>query len=344
MKYGGRLSLLAVLAVLVAGLAASTQREPRNREPDAAGLPQPAVLPATSEYVPEIIGGEAVQSDSFPWVAAIVSARYHSAYHGLLCAGVLIDPVWILTAAHCVRNQGATIHPGDIEIVTGRANLLAEEGQRIAVRQIEPHPDFNADTGNYDIALIQLAAAVAIQPVTLTLRDPASLIQQGVDSTVVGWGTTTWSIGQMGTYPIQLQQASVPLVTSRTCQQSYRQRSGRDVTVTDRMLCAGTFDNMRDACTGDSGGPLLFWEEEQQRWTQLGIVSWGMGCAVPGLYGVYTNLFPFRSWIQDVTGAQNRQPPATPRPVPATVTPTPAVTPATGSMIHLPYVPGDSQE
>ena len=54
------------------------------------------------------------------------------------------------------------------------------------------------------------------------------------------------------------------------------------------MLCAGG-DGHHDACVGDSGGPLLV-PNGTAGWTQIGVVSWGAGCAVRGVPGVYTRL------------------------------------------------------
>lgn len=67
--------------------------------------------------------------------------------------------------------------------------------------------------------------------------------------------------------------------------------------ITDRMICAGTTG--KDSCTDDSGGPLVL-----NNITQVGIVSWGIGCAEPNFPGVYTNLANpgIQEWIKNVTG------------------------------------------
>ena len=57
------------------------------------------------------------------------------------------------------------------------------------------------------------------------------------------------------------------------------------------MFCAGFEDGGRDACQGDSGGPLVLNN------VQIGIVSWGIGCALPFLPGVYADVGNLRNWI-----------------------------------------------
>jgi len=51
-----------------------------------------------------------------------------------------------------------------------------------------------------------------------------------------------------------------------------------------------------DACNGDSGGPLFIPNSS----VQVGVVSWGQGCALPRYYGVYTEVSYFVNWINSI--------------------------------------------
>lgn len=64
------------------------------------------------------------------------------------------------------------------------------------------------------------------------------------------------------------------------------------------MICAGYANGGKDACQGDSGGPLT------DNGTVVGLVSWGVDCALAGYPGVYAHIgdSTARSWIQSVTG------------------------------------------
>jgi hypothetical protein len=61
------------------------------------------------------------------------------------------------------------------------------------------------------------------------------------------------------------------------------------------MSCASSFG--RDTCQGDSGGPLL--TRRNGSWVQVGITSWGEGCAEPGYPGISTRLPNLVSWVRN---------------------------------------------
>ncbi|XP_061439840.1 plasma kallikrein isoform X2 [Rhineura floridana] len=87
-----------------------------------------------------------------------------------------------------------------------------------------------------------------------------------------------------------LQKVSIPLLSNVECQSRYQEHM-----ITDKMLCAGYREGGKDACKGDSGGPLSC--KHQGTWYLVGVTSWGEGCARPGQPGVYTNVAEFVDWI-----------------------------------------------
>ena len=64
------------------------------------------------------------------------------------------------------------------------------------------------------------------------------------------------------------------------------------------MICAGVPDGGKDACLGDSGGPLVVGDK------LVGIVSWGLSCALTDYPGVYSNVATLRSFVTEQTGVQ----------------------------------------
>jgi secreted trypsin-like serine protease len=72
--------------------------------------------------------------------------------------------------------------------------------------------------------------------------------------------------------------------------------------VTENMVCAGDpsppsgVQFVHDSCQGDSGGPLFAMVGGKP--IEVGIVSWGEGCGIPKVHGVYTRLSKFVEWIK----------------------------------------------
>ncbi|MBO0217004.1 trypsin-like serine protease, partial [Vibrio sp. Vb2880] len=65
-------------------------------------------------------------------------------------------------------------------------------------------------------------------------------------------------------------------------------------------FCAGIPQGGIDSCQGDSGGPLVI--NRGGAITQLGVVSWGIGCARPGMYGVSSDIAALRSFVDGAIG------------------------------------------
>lgn len=61
----------------------------------------------------------------------------------------------------------------------------------------------------------------------------------------------------------------------------------------------------KDACAGDSGGPMVTKDAERDQWYLVGVVSWGEDCGKKDRYGVYSYIYPNKDWIQRVTGVRN---------------------------------------
>ncbi len=111
--------------------------------------------------------------------------------------------------------------------------------------------------------------------------------------TVAGLGRTS----EGGSSPTRLQEVDVPLVSDATC----RQAGGNYTTVGGSgILCRHSAGGI-DSCQGDSGGPIVI--NRGGAITQLGVVSWGIGCARPGMYGVYSDNAALRSFVDGVIGA-----------------------------------------
>jgi len=167
----------------------------------------------------------------------------------------------------------------------GLHNLTTDSGDRISVQRIVGHPDYNPTTLDSDLALLELVHPSSAQP--LPLMADAENDLSGLPATIIGWGDTNSS--SSSSFPAELQQVTVPVVTNTECAAQYPGMINKN------MLCAGYAVGGKDSCGGDSGGPLIVQIDGQ--WRHGGIVSWGNGCAQPNAYGVNTRTSEFISFI-----------------------------------------------
>jgi uncharacterized repeat protein (TIGR01451 family) len=256
---------------------------------------------------PDIVGGEEAVPGAWPWQVALVHSDTTNLYDGQYCGGVLVDDLWVLTAAHCVDDFSIA----DFDVALGVHNLLKPEAnyQRISPREVVIHPDFDPYSLDADLALIQLErpavftsgedGGLPVQPAPLVAPDAGTLV--GVLSTVTGWGNTSGQPDPGGfDYPNTLQQIELPILSNEACNEAFY-NNYFFTEVTENMMCAGfIYKGGRDSCYGDSGGPLVVQDPDTAEWQVAGLVSWGIGCAMPGLPGVYTRLSQFTPWVTEI--------------------------------------------
>lgn len=242
-----------------------------------------------AEFRIKIFDGEDADIHTYPWQVAIVLKAERSNLAGHVCGGSLIRPDWVVTAAHCV-NRGTS--PQQINILVG-TDHLQKGGQRIGVSKIIVKENFDRNTYENDIALLKLATPVTISAITspinlITLEQEARFLTPGVTAIITGWGFTK----KNGSKSPQLKKGGVPIVSRVDCNtpDSY------DGEITDNMFCAGHREGKTDACTGDSGGPLMV-AGADGGYLLAGIVSWGKGCAENKKYGVYTRVSNYSAWV-----------------------------------------------
>ncbi|XP_070684943.1 ST14 transmembrane serine protease matriptase a isoform X1 [Pempheris klunzingeri] len=238
-----------------------------------------------------IVGGQDAEAGEFPWQVSL-----HVKNYGHVCGASIISPRWLVTAAHCVQDDGRTrfSHPSTWEAYLG-LHTQRKIGSTVVKRnlkQIIPHPNYNAYTYDNDIALMELDSPVTytdyIRPICL----PASQhdFPSGNTVWITGWGATR----EGGFAATVLQKAQVRIINRSVCNDLM---AGQ---ITSRMLCAGVLIGGVDACQGDSGGPLS--SPSGSRMFLAGVVSWGDGCARRNKPGIYTTVTKFRGWIKEKTG------------------------------------------
>ncbi|KAM4657575.1 transmembrane protease serine 9 [Amazona ochrocephala] len=231
-----------------------------------------------------IVGGSEASRGEFPWQVSLRENNEH------FCGAAILSEKWLVSAAHCFTEFQ---DPAMWAAYTGTTSLRGSESGavRMGIARIIPHPSYNADTADYDVAVLELQRAVSftkyIQPVCLP--DAGHHFPTSKKCLISGWG---YLKEDFLVKPEYLQKATVELLDQTLCSSLYSH------VLTDRMLCAGYLEGKIDSCQGDSGGPLVC-QDPSGRFFLAGIVSWGIGCAEARRPGVYTRVTKLRDWILD---------------------------------------------
>ena len=174
------------------------------------------------------------------------------------------------------------------------------------VVRILKHPQFNAGRLDNDLAILYTDRDISLNNPNVNTACLPSRDNQfdflfsngtGVRCHVAGWGKDEVD----GQFQFIQKKVALPLVPSSSCNRDLKlalnnQRRG----VGDRFqldaseICAGG-EVGKDACTGDGGSPLVC-QAQSGRWTVVGLVAWGIGCA-SDLPGVYVDIAHYRDWI-----------------------------------------------
>ena len=255
------------------------------------------------------------------------------------CGASLIHEDIILTAAHCNVLKGNSVLVGAHKRWTIEGSPVNSKQRTIVERR--EHPQYWDGMYRYDFMVMKLDRKVNLPRVLLNRDD--SLPRDAARTTILGFGGTearldpsVFSDGDErlshanttvkesreeieGRRVDILQEAQVKVVPHGTC----NGRSMYNGFVDDNiMICAA--DTNTDSCFGDSGGPMV--QKINGRYVQVGVVSFGVGCARPERPGVYSRVSAVVDWIDQQICELSENPPDrcfTPQPTPRPTSPRP---------------------
>ncbi|XP_059486670.1 trypsin-4-like isoform X2 [Neocloeon triangulifer] len=214
---------------------------------------------------------------------AAYSASIQNAAGEHFCGGVIVGKKTVLTSAVCA----VFLNASDIRVKVGSADL--SKASEYTVSKVVVHPDFllKGRVPVNDLAALRIQSEIKFEDgktKAATLPTKGQKTVQGEIVTVAGWGATKIN----GSASPLLMKIKIRIVNIDECSKAHKNIVD---TIPDNQICAGVEDGSKDACQMDGGAGLVLEN------LVLGLASWGQGCGQKP--GVYTELAPFRFWIDE---------------------------------------------
>ncbi|KAG6462475.1 hypothetical protein O3G_MSEX013284 [Manduca sexta] len=241
-----------------------------------------------------IVGGTHAAEGSHPHM---VSITYGATLRNLVCGGSIVTRRTILTAAHCIVpiiNDYEDTLRSNAHATVG-TNQWFSGGQMYSYQGYVIHPEYGRFSKN-DIGMLYTTTDIVWNNVVRPIVINYDWIGEGMNCRVAGWGR----IRNGGIIARNLRELNVQTVDGDHCIREIARvgaiHNMRNTKVDPNIEICTFHSHNHGVCNGDSGSALV----RVDRGQQIGIVSWGLPCAL-GAPDIFVRLSAFRSWIQSNT-------------------------------------------
>lgn len=282
-----RHSTIALLGLVAAPLTTAAEKEVGNPPRTLVEKNKRAAMDETSRTTPglatRVVGGQQVTDGSL--------YKYFVEWEDAKCGASLIHDDIALSAAHCESSAS----PFNTRVFIN--GIDSEGGVFRTIERQESHPLYKVlDNNDYDFMLLKLHTSALVDEnggatgaETVTLNTDRAVPSAGDPLMAVGYGLT--EEGGSATSPV-LNDVEVQYVSDEQCKAQYGTGTYNPLL----MFCAGVDGGGKDTCQGDSGGPII----DENTGSQVGVVSFGIGCARENYNGVYARVSSAIKWIDEM--------------------------------------------
>ncbi|XP_054163350.1 transmembrane protease serine 9-like [Oppia nitens] len=244
----------------------------------------------TKKKAGNIVGGEKAAEYEFPWIVSFQRPKGNLMVH--FCGGSIINDRWLLTAAHCFQGVfNTTMRKMKAVVGTTQWASIGTNGAAYEFEGVFNHENYDPEVYANDISLIKTKKPIEFSDSktmyfinSVCISDEKTKLP--ATATVYGWGY----LKEEGEPSPDLMKVTVSKYDTKLCNDAYQEFVGN---FTPQMFCY--MSPGKDSCKGDSGGPLT--AVMKKKGTQIGIVSFGHGCARPKTPGIYQEVGKFHDWI-----------------------------------------------